>query len=227
MLKLKVDSKQINKVLNNTVSYSYGFLEGTEINQILFNQKLGLFIESALKKYIDSKARLNPEQLHHVYEWGMTGSPSGRLFDFSVKASKRIITINGKFLKSSSIPPGGNEPFVDKANVMENKISVTVSPKNSKVLVFEDDGETIFTTNSVYIANPGGDAVAEGFGKVCEEFFNVYLTSGLFTSSGIFKKLSNPKEFENWFPEGAKTGKSSGIKAGKKYMDIPDGLIVQ
>jgi len=227
MIKTKVNIKQLNKILNNSVSYSHGFLEGTEISQVLFNEKLGLFIESALKKYIDSKARLNPEQLHHVYEWNKVGSPNDRLFDFSVKASKTLINITGKFLKSYSIPENGTEPFVNKATIMENRIAVTVSPKNVNFLVFEDDGETIFTPNSVYIANPGGDKVAESFGKTFEEFFNVYLTSGLLTSSGLLSKLSNPKEFADWFPEGTRQGRFAGIKAGKKYMDIPNGLIIQ
>ena len=118
MFQLKIDSKQVNRLLENTVSYSYGFLEGTEVNQIVFNEKLGLFIEDTLKKYIDSKARLNPEMLHHVYEWGNVGSSKSRLFDFKVKASKRIITITGKFLKSKSIPPQGSEPFqIGRAHV--------------------------------------------------------------------------------------------------------------
>lgn len=227
MFQLKIDSKEVNRMLGNTVAYSYGFLEGTEINQIIFNEKLGLFIEDTLNKYIDSRARMNPETLHHVYEWNNVGSPNARLFEFKVKASKRIITINGKFLKSKSIPPNGNEPFIDKAYIMENQISVTVSPSNSSVLVFEDNDEIIFTPNSITIEHPGGEAVSKSFSSAFEDFFNKFLTGSLLVSSGIFDKLSMPKEFSEWFPQGTRTGRSTGIKAGKKYMDLPGGLIVQ
>lgn len=227
MLKFNFDNRHAKKIFNNTIDYSEGFFQGIELNKMLFNQKFALFIEDALKKYIDSKARLNPDQLHHVYEWGQVGSPAARLFDFSAKVTKNMIVITGKFLQSTSIPPGGNEAFLDKANVMENQISVVVSPKNSKVLVFEDDGETIFTPNSVYIDNPGGNEVSGAFGRCFEEFFERYLTSGLLINSGILKELSTPKEFELSFPQGAKIGKSAGIKAGKKYMDLPDGLVIK
>lgn len=227
MFKVKFDDYHAKTILNNSIDYSEGFLQGIELNKIIFNEKFALFIEDALKKYIDSKARMNPKQLHHVYEWGQVGSPSARLFDFSAKITKQIIVITGTFLQSSSIPAQGTEPFIDKANIMENKISVVVSPKNSRVLVFEDDGETVFTPNSVYIDSPGGDEVAGAFGKCFEEFFEQYLTSGLLINSGILQDLSIPREFEHSFSEGVKVGKNAGIKAGKKYMDLPDGLAIK
>lgn len=227
MLQLKIDSRQINRILENASSYSYGFLEGTQINQIVFNQKLGLFIENALGKYIDSKAKMNPQSLHHVYEWNRVGSSDSRLFRFNAKVSKTIISITGKFLQSKSLPPSGNEPFSDKANIMENQIAVFVSPKNSSVLVFEDNGETIFTPNTIYIEHPGGAEVAESFAKAFDEFFNIVLTGSLLHSSGIFEKLSNPKEFAQWFPDGVVGGKNVGVKSGKKYMNISEGLSIQ
>lgn len=226
MLQFKIDSKEINRMLDNTISYSYGFLEGTEINQIVFNQKLGLFVEHALKKYIDSRAKISPESLHHVYEWGMVGSPNGRLFDFNVVATKRTINIKGKFLKSKTSPPNSDDVFYNKAEIMENGISVTVVPVESPVLVFDVGDETVFTTKSVFIQHPGGPAVVNSFEEVFNNFFNTVLTGSLLKASGIFDKLSNPKEFTSWFPEGVKGGgKSSGRKAGRKYMDMPSWMI--
>lgn len=226
MLNFKIDSKQINKMLDNAVSYSYGFLEGTEINQIVFNEKLGLFIENALKKYIDSRAKIDPKSLHHVYEWEMVGSPNGRLFDFKVVASKKIIRINGKFLKSKTTPPNGNDVFYNKAEIMENGISVTVSPVNSSVLVFDVDDKTVFTTKSVFIQHPGGPEVVNSFEEVFNNFFNTVLTGSLLKASGIFDKLSTPKEFSQWFPEGTKSGgKKTGRKAGRSYMDMPPWMM--
>jgi hypothetical protein len=227
MISPTVNAIELSKILKNSVSYSHGFLDGIDANRINFNEDLGLFVEEALGLYIDSKARMSPDQLHHVYEWNRVGIKSARLFDFSVLATKNNIKITGQFLDSRSIPPSGNEPFIKKATIMENKIAVTVSPKNAQALVFEDDGETVFTTSSVYIANPGGDAVAGSFGKVIEEFFNNYLTAGLLQNSGIFDKLSKAKEYSTNFQQGTKKGKSVGVSAGKKYMSLPGGLNIQ
>lgn len=216
MIGARIDSKLVNEVLGNAVKYSYGFLEGADLGQIEFNQKLGLFTVEALGKYIDSQARMNPEALHHVYEWGAVGNEGARLFNIKSRASKRVIHFEGKFLKSKSTAPNSSTPFVDKANVMENAIGVTIEPKNSPVLVFEDDGETVFTMNSIYVANPGGDAVAGSFGRVVEDFFGNYFTNSLLAP--FMATLAKANEFSDNFAAGTKGGKPVGIAAGLKYM---------
>lgn len=216
MFKTRMDSKQLNATLNNAVSYSYGFLEGIDLGQIEFNQRLGLFTVEALGKYIDSQARMNPDALHHVYEWGATGSEGGRLFDITSRASKRVIHFEGKFLKSKSNPPNSSTPFSDKANIMENAIGVTIEPRNSPVLVFEDDGETVFTMNEIYVANPGGDEVAGSFGRVVEDFFGNYFTNSLLIP--FIASLSKPTEYVNNFAAGTRGGKGVGVKTGLRYM---------
>jgi hypothetical protein len=223
LLSVKIDSKQVNRILGNAVSYSYGFLDGVDIQQIDFNKDLGEFITDALYKYIDSKARVNPEALHHVYEWGQVGMPAGRLFQLSSKSSKRVITFTGKFLQSKSVSDTSNTPFTDKANIMENSIDIVIEPKNSDVLAFESNGEMFFTTNSIYIANPGGDAVAGSFGRTVEDFFSNYMTNALMKP--FIDKLSNPVEYTRDFASGTKTGKSAGVKAGKKYLNT--GVVIE
>lgn len=222
-----MDTKQLNKILGNSVSYTLGFLEGTDIGQIQFNKQLGEFIEEVLYKYIDAKARMSPDTLHHVYEWDQVGSSSGRLFEFKVKASKRIITFTGKFLKSRSVSSSSTEPFSNKAEVMENRIAITIAPKNSSVLVFEDDGETVFTSKTIEIENPGGDAVAGSFSSAVESFFDSYLTAGILRGAGIIDSLETPKEYSDSFPQGARKGRSTGVIAGKRYMTLPNGVEVQ
>jgi hypothetical protein len=221
---VRFDSKELNKTLGNTVSYSYGFLEGTEIDQIFFNKVLGEYTEEELGFYIDAQARINPESLHHVYEWGMIGSKEGRLFEINSRASKRVIHIEGKFLPSTSIAENSSEPFSDKANIMENSISIVVEPRNSDYLVFEDEGEIVFTTNSVYIANPGGDAVAGSFGRVVDDFFDNYFTNALLKP--VIAKLANPFEFSEHFVSGSKRGKLEGIKAAQKYLKRAGGSMI-
>lgn len=223
LLSVKIDSKQVNKILGNSVSYSYGFLDGVDIQQIEFNKDLGEFVTEALYKYIDSKARMNPEELHHVYEWGQTGVPSARLFQFSSKSSKRVITFTGKFLKSKSVSDTSEVPFTDKANVMENSIDIVIEPKDSDLLAFQSNGETFFTTKSIYIENPGGDAVAGSFGRTVEDFFSNYLTNAFMKP--FIDKLSNPVEYTRDFAAGTKNGRSTGVKAGKKYLNT--GVVIE
>lgn len=215
LLHTKIDSKQINKILNNTVSYSYGFFDGIDMDQIVFNEKLGEFVVEALNKYIDSQARMNPEALHHIYEWNEIGNSGSRLFEIKSKASKRIIHFNGKFLPSKSISDTSDVPFINKAEIMENGISITIEPKDS-VLAFEDDGQMVFTTSSIYIAHPGGDYVAGSFGRVIDDFFNNYLSKALLAP--FLQKLGYPIEYSQNFSAGTKSGRNVGISTGKKYL---------
>lgn len=208
------------KTLNNAVSYSVGFTKGAQSARLDFNRELGFFIEEALNKYIDAKARANSESLHHVYEWEQVGSPSGRLFEFNVSATQRTIRLSGRLLPSRSISPTSTEPFVNKAEIMEDRITITIEPENGEFLVFEDDGQTIFTKNSVTVETPGGPAVGGSFEKAVDDFFNNYLTVGLLRSSGIFDKLEYANEYSNRFSQGTRVGESAGISAGRQYLSI-------
>lgn len=223
---VKFNVAELEKVLKNSVQYSRGFLEGAELNMIVFNKKLSDIAAEALKRYIDSRARMSPESLHHVYEWGRVGDPSARLFEIDCQATKNTISIFGKFLPSSSISENSEEPFVDKARVMENKIAIEIEPRSTNVLAFDVDGQTVFTVNSVFIANPGGDAVAGSFGRVVDEFFDVYFNTTLLRQSGIFDNLKYPKEFSQYFGSVASgNARGAGLNAGRKYMDI-EGVTV-
>lgn len=216
MIGVRMDSMQLNETLGNAVKYSYGFLEGVDIDQILFNKRLGEFTEIALGQYVDVQARMNPSALHHVYEWGQVGQEGGRLFKFHSTASKRVIHIGGTFLPSKSVSEGSDTPFTDKANVMENAIAVVIEPKNSPVLVFEDEGETVFTVNEIYVANPGGDAVAGSFGRTVDEFFGNYFTGHILKP--FIAGLGNPVVFARMFPQGTRVGRSAGLRAAKEYL---------
>lgn len=215
---VRIDSKEVNRILGNAVNFSYGFLDGIELEQIVFNQMLGEYTVDALYKYIDAQARMNPNALHHVYEWNATGDSGSRLFEISSKASKRVIHFSGKFLPSKT-SVNGDDVFVNKAEVMENGIGVTIEPRESDVLAFEDEGEMVFTTKAIYVAHPGGDAVAGSFGEVVNEFFSSYFTNAFLTP--LLNDLMTADEFTRLFPQGAKGGgRKTGIMAGRQYLDI-------
>lgn len=220
MIKIGFDTKELTNTLNNVVDYSTGFTKGVKIAQPNFNRELSIFIEEALNKYIDAKARANPESLHHIYEWNMVGMPSGRLFEFTTTHSQNFISFVARFLPSTRPSDNSTEPFTNKANVMEKQITITIQPENGDFLAFEDDGETIFTSDTVVIDTPGGAAVGGSFERIVKEFFNNYLTVGLLKSSGIFDKLRYAKEYSKRFSQGARSGSSAGISAGKEYLNL-------
>jgi hypothetical protein len=218
MLNIKVMTSDVTKMLNNAAAYTSGFLEGIEMEKLEFNRLLGGFAAEALGKYIDAKARSNPYSLHHVYEWGSTGNEGARLFKFSVIATAYSIKITGDFLPSSSIGPTATEPFVDKANIMEEGISIEIKPKNSPVLVFEYNGDMVFTANSIFIDHPGGDAVAGSFGEAVAEFFDVYFSNALL--GPLLNQLATATEYTSNFAAGTKGGRPVGVKAGRQYMKL-------
>jgi hypothetical protein len=224
MISSTVNSTSLNQILKNTISYGNGFIEGVEIERIEFNRILGGYTVEALGKYIDAKARMNPQNLHHVYEWDAVGQESSRLFNFNVTATKTNIIITGKFLPSKSISRTSDAPFPDKANVMENAIEIIIRPKNSDVLAFENNGEMVFTRNSIYIDHPGGDEVAGSFGNTVDDFFNNYFKNSLL--KGFIEQLSTAKEFAENFAAGTRGGKSVGIKAGRKYLSV-SGVVIE
>jgi len=222
MISAKINAMHFNKILKNTVKYSEGFMNGINLKRMEFNYQLANFTSIALGKYIDSQARMNPLRLHHVYEWGKAGNQSSRLFDFDPVVSANSISFTGKFLPSKSVSTTSDQPFVDKANIMENSIQVVIKPKNNDVLVFEDNGETVFTTSAIYIDHPGGDEVAGSFGETVNVFFNSYFTNALLRP--LMNKLSTANEFVEYFPSGSRIGRNVGVRAGKEYLSVLGGI---
>lgn len=219
MLNVKFDTRDFSKKMKNTVAYSMGFTEGIETNKYNFNKELAIFTKEALAKYIDSKARGNPQKLHHVYEPGMTGNQQGRLYEFDATATRDSIIINGIFKPSVETPLNGGDPFTNRAEIMENGIGITITPKNSNFLVFDYEGETVFTSKTIYIAHPGGDQVAGSFGETVDEFFNNYFINAMLVP--LMLKLGQANEFGRNFSMGATSGgKSLGVKVGRNYLDV-------
>lgn len=173
------------------------------------------YTREALYKYIDSRARANPNALHHVYEPNQVGNSGARLYKFEIIPALTKITFIGEFLPSSVPSENSREAFVNKASIMENGIAITITPKNSDVLVFENDGELVFTRNAITIDHPGGDAVAGSFGEVVDQFFTQYLTNALLKP--LFKDLSTADEFVKSFSTGTR---AAGVRAGRKYLQV-------
>ena len=214
----KFNSNQFKKDMNNIVNYSVGFLEGVQRGKTVFLKTLGMETVEIMKEFIDSNARVNPQMLHHVYEWTMTGSPDARLYDISYTTSNLGLSFRSSFSQSTSIKDGSRTPFYDKARIMEYGIPVTIRPKVAQVLAFDDNGETVFTRGPVQVMNPGGTEVEGGFEKVFDMIFNKYFSQAFLRTSGVARYLENPQVYKKDMPAGKKMGKAKGLSTGYRWI---------
>ena len=212
------NSNQFKKEMNNIVDYSLGFLEGVKKGKTVFLKTVGLETVELMKEFIDSNARVNPDMLHHIYEWHQTGSPSARLYDISYTTSNLGLSFKSSFSQSTSIKNGSRTPFYDKARIMDEGIPVIIRPRVAQSLVFEDNGETIFTKGPVKIDNPGGLEVEGGFEKVFDMFFNRYFSQAFLRVSGIAMYLENPQVYKKDMQAGKKMGRTKGLSTGYRWI---------
>jgi hypothetical protein len=204
--------------MNNIVKYSMGFLDGVERGKTVFLKNLGVGTIQALAAYVDVSAKGNPRALHHMYEWYQTGSPSARLFDLDYTVSNLGLSIRSTFKQSRTLKEDSNEPFYNKASIMEQGIAVTITPKRSSVLVFEEGGNTIFTKNPITVRSPGGEEVQGSFEKTVDEFILRYFKQSFLRASGIYDYIKKPVLYKKNFKAGSKLGKSKGIDTGFKWI---------
>jgi hypothetical protein len=218
-VKVSLDTRQLVNQLNNITQYSFGFLDGIEAAKPQFMDNFGKAVVESLKNFIDSNARIDPQTLHHVYEWYQTGSPEARLFDIDyVVLSNNGLSFNYTFSQSRSYANNSTVPFYDKAQVMEKGTPVLIRPKPGGVLAFNDDGDQVFTKKPVIVANPGGSGVQGGFEKTLKVFFDSYFRQSFLMSSGILEHLGNPKMYKDNFKSGAYGGRSVGFKTGYEWL---------
>jgi hypothetical protein len=212
MYSIKFDSKEAMKILSNVVAYSDGFIKETKAKESTVASKLANASIEAFYDYLDGLARTNPGMLHHVYEWGNVGNPEERLVELKKSISRGgAVSIDTDFLISSSIPQGGNEPFYEKATIMEDGIPITIQATNAKAMFFEYDGQEYFTAGPITIENPGGEAVRGSFVKAFEEFYNVYFDNVYLRAIRFYEHFSNTKAYAKNFPAAVQSANASGI----------------
>ena len=218
---MKYNTIDYDKTMRSALSYSEGFLKGVEQYQTYFNLQLAEIIKQAFYKYVDSVARLDPDSLQHVYEWGQVGVDGGRLFQIEAFTGRQSIRFVTEFQQSTSVSPTSTEPFYNKASVMEAGTMVTISPPAGGVLAFEGaDGEMVFTPNEVQIDEPGGPEAAGGFAAVVRDFFYNYLDRGLLRQ--LIKELETPIEFSQGWNKGMNY--STGVRSARRYLTIDGGV---
>lgn len=217
-MKVTIDSTAFKREMNNIVNYSLGFLDGVKAGKTVFLNNMGKMTKELLEEYIDSNARVNPEALHHIYEWYKVGSPDARLYDINYTISNLGLSFVSTLKQSTSIKDGSSVPFYNKAKIMEEGSPVTIRPRKSNVLVFEDGGETVFTKGEVVVEFPGGPATKGSFENVVDSFFNKYFTQAFLKSSGIYEYLNNPVAYKKNLRAGKNLGRSKGTEVGYRWI---------
>jgi hypothetical protein len=217
-MRVSVNTKSLEQQLINITNYSFGFLDGISKGKTVFLNKMGIEVINVLKQYVDSSARSNPQALHHIYEWYKTGSPSARLYDFDYTISNLGLSFKSNFKQSTTLSNGSSVPFYNKAKIMEEGVPVKISPKKAKVLAFNVDGQTVFTSQQVTVDNPGGNEVAGSFEKTVDEFFGFYFKQSFLKSSGLYAYVKNPVIYKKNFVAGSKGGKTVGVSTGFKWI---------
>lgn len=218
MIKTRFNAAAFTKKMNNIVGYSEGFVKGIDNGKSMFLGGIGVRVIEILKQYIDANARVNPQALHHVYEWSRVGSPGARLFDLEYTVSNIGLSFRSTFRQSSTVKDGSNRPFYDKARIMEDGISVIIKPRSASVLAFEENGETVFTKGPVYVDSPGGSMVQGSFERVFDSFFMSYFSQSFLKSSGILDYLNKPTAYKSNFTRGSVAGKSVGLATGYRWI---------
>jgi hypothetical protein len=226
MIDAKFNSDQFLKDMNQIVEYSAGFIEGAKLGKVDLMEQIGSAVVEALKQFIDTNARMSPQALHHVYEWYRTGSPEARLFDIQYIATHVGLSFNSTFRQSASLKMGSKVPFYDKAEIMEKGIPVTIIPQSRKPLVFESNGETVFTKSPVTVSNPGGDSVQGGYQNVFDQFFSKYFSQSFLRSSRILDHLNDPTPFKANLSGAKNGGRKFGINVGYRWVAKSKGGVI-
>jgi hypothetical protein len=221
---IEFDDRKFMRDMLNVIGYSEGFATGAKsgVNDLL--QAFGIHAVDAANEYIDSNSKVNPAKLQHVYEWGMTGNASGRLFELKDIVNGNSLRVQGSLKQSFSVKDGSKEPFYNKAEVMERGLPVKVEPRSGSVLTFDIDGETVFTKKPVVIKDPGGELAQNGFEETFNEFFNMFFSQSFLQSGRLAQYLSNPEAYHKNFKSAKSGGKSLGKTVGRKWMKDAGGV---
>ena len=217
-MRVSTNTKSFEKQMNNIVKYSFGFLDGVQKGKSVLLNNLGHGVLTALYDYIDASARSNPRAMHHIYEWMQTGSPDARLYDLNYTVSNLGLSFKSRFIQSQSSSRDSNTPFYDKARIMEQGIPVKIAPVKSDVLVFEANGETVFTKKEVTVENPGGTEVVGSFERAVDEFMLGYFKQSFIRASGLYDYINKPTLYKANVAAGSRMGRSKGVDTGFKWI---------
>jgi hypothetical protein len=187
---MAVDTGKMAEKIVATAQYHTGTL--SELHNTPTNKNL--IIRNALEMvgeyfgfYMDNIARRDSASFHHVYEKDKTGQRNARLFYYTISGSAGAPSIQYSF-RDATAPENSGQVFRKKAFIMEEGNPVTIRPRSGKFLVFDVDGEKVFTKQS-YVPNPGGIQVSGSFQRAFEDYMNRQ-ASRMLEDVGFYDKIN-------------------------------------
>ena len=187
---MKIDTGKMPEKILDLGRYHLSLVD-TLHNYPSVSEKIGNAAGKTLVKYFEeyyaNLTRTNRYLYQHVYEFDKAGDNKYKLFKANISSAAGVAKIKYNFI-DSKIPNKNGYIFKNKASVMESGQEVIIKPKNSQVLVFDINGDTVFSKSEITVKNPGGN-VAGNF----EEQFNKYMKSNakqVLISSGFIKKIN-------------------------------------
>ena len=225
MISVKFNTKQFSDTIKNIANYSEGFIEEAKVKKNVLSEKMADIGIDAFYQYLDGLARMHPGMLHHVYEWGEVGNPSGRLFELSKSIAGNGVGISADFLQSTSVSQKSTEPFYDKARIMELGETIIVSESEAQALFFEIDGQEVFVKGPIVIENPGGEGVRGSFVQAFNEFYQVYFSEIYLRSIRFYKTLEEAKPYRTGIKAASKSksAKTLGKNAATQWINSIGG----
>lgn len=214
---ISVNTADATTKLNNASQYTTGFGDGVPAGLPLLLHKIGVTVVEMIGLFLDAMAAGNKDALHHIYEWGQSGSAGGRLFDFDYAVGGNTVSFSGNLTQSSSIAPTANRPFYNKAEVMESGQAVTIDPVDAEMLAFNVGGRTVFHPGTITVTRPGGGGTVGQFANYTDIFFSRYVTQSFLAP--LLSDLSTAEEFvASWAAGVNGGGYGTGFAAGKDYI---------
>jgi len=231
-LTFRVNSKDVEKVIRNTIEYTDGFLdefkrqEPTILRDVM-EASIDIFYED-----LDQMATSSPNRFHHLYEWDQVGQPSARLVELDAQLKSKVGNIRAFFLESFSLPtnradsfgiaPETYEPFSFKAEVMENGSGVIVQPKNFSKVKFAIGQNMYYSERPIFISNPGGNDVQGSFTAFFKMFFSkkYFVDKVLYSDLNFQKYFSRPVPYEKNYRRAVKgnSAKAQGRAAAQEWV---------
>lgn len=231
-LTFRVNSKDVEKVIRNTIEYTDGFLEEFKrqeptILRDVMEASIDIFYED-----LDQMATSSPNRFHHLYEWDQVGEPSARLVELDAQLKSKVGNIRAFFLESFSLPtnrpdsfgiaPETYEPFSFKAEVMENGSGVIIQPKNFSKLKFAIGENMYYSENPIFVSNPGGNDVQGSFTAFFKMFFSkkYFVNKVLYSDLNFQKYFSKPVTYEKNYKRAAKgnNARAQGRAAAQEWV---------
>jgi hypothetical protein len=221
-VKVYTDPKPFEKDMHFFIEYTLGTLKGIEDGKDEFLKQMGPKIAAIVGQYIDTMAKMDPESLHHVYEWDKTGMTSARLFKIVPTYTKAGLTFSSVFTQSKTVQTrrGSKVPFRDKAFIMENGITLDIYPNKEPYLKYYDEKlDGWVTSYHSRVENPGGNYVVGSFGSNFRTFFATYLSQSRLMQSGMMVKPFS-KAYQRGLRAGMKRrgGRLAGIETGYRWI---------